>query len=205
MSDGGPRAFYTERIPAQFNRALDEQAGAGEAGARLLENMRAVDATLKIVVESEDGGTFFLNVEQGRMHAGESAARSPFLTLVHDAAAFARLEEEAGESALGFLGGLAGMAGDIRLTRGRLANLEGVSGTVGFEMVGEGGFSLVTHFGAGEPDSEPRCRISVDADAYTRLKAGELNPQDAFMSGKINVEGDVQIAMQLALAILSPD
>lgn len=205
MSQGGPRSFYTERIPAQFNRALEEQAAAGEAGAKLLEDMRAVDATLKIVVDAEDGGTFFLNVERGRMEAGDSAARPPFLTLLHDAAAFERLEQEAGESALGFLGGLAGMAGDIRLTRSRLANLEGISGSVGFEMVGEGGFSLVTHFGEGEPPADPQCRISVDAEAYGRLKSGELNPQDAFMAGQINVEGDVQIAMQLALAVLSPD
>ncbi|MGH0037612.1 MAG: SCP2 sterol-binding domain-containing protein [Myxococcota bacterium] len=205
MSDGGPRAFYTERIPAQFNRALDEQAGAGEQGAKLLEDMRAVNATLKVVVEAEDGGHFYLNVDNGRMEAGDRPARPPFLTLVHDAAAFERLEQEAGDSALGFLGGLAGMAGDIRLTRSRLANLENIQGSVGFEMVGDGGFSLVTHFGEGEPPSEPQCRISVQSEAYARLKSGELNPQDAFMGGQIDVEGDVQIAMQLALAILSPD
>jgi hypothetical protein len=205
MSDGGPRAFYTQRIPAQFNRALEEQVAAGEAGAKLLEDMRAVTATLKIVVESDDGGTFFLNVDRGVMEAGDEPAQPPFLTLVHDAAAFARLEEEAGDSALGFLGGLAGLAGDIRLTRNRLANLEGLSGSVGFEMVGEGGFRLLTHFGSGDPSPEPQCRISVEAEAYRKLKAGELNPQDAFMGGQINVEGDAQMAMQLALAVLSPD
>jgi len=205
MSDGGPRAFYTERIPAQFNRALEEQAAAGPEGARVLEEMRAVDATLKIVVDAVDGGTFFLNVEKGRMTAADTPARPPFLTLLHDGAAFVRLEQEAGDSALGFLGGLAGMAGDIRLTRTRLANLAGLSGSLRFELVGEGGFTLVTHFGSGEIRAEPDCRISVEADAYRQLRAGEIGAQDAFMSGRIHVEGDAQMAMQLALAVLSPD
>ncbi len=205
MSASDPRSFYTQRIPAQFNRALEQQEGAGDAGGRLLEDMRSVDATLKVVVEGERGGTFFLNVDAGRMSADDAASHDPFLTLIHDEAAFERLEQEAGDSALGFLGGLAGLAGDIHLTKSRLANLAGLSGSLGFEMVGEGGFALTTHFGPGAPPDEPQCRISVESAAYAKLKTGELNPQDAFMGGQIHVEGDVQMAMMLALAVLSPD
>ncbi len=205
MSDGGPRAFYTERIPEQFNRALDEQAGAEGDGARVFEDMKAVTATLKIEVEGATGGTWYLNVEEGRMSSGDAAARDPFLTLIHDEAAFARLEREAGDSALGFLGGLAGLAGDIKLTRSRLENLAGLDGTIGFTLTGDDGFSLRTHFGPSPASAEPQCAISVDGDAYGALRAGTLDPQEAFMSGKIHVEGNVQMAMQLALAVLSPD
>jgi len=200
-----PRSFYTERIPAQFNRALERQEARGEDGRALLEDMRAVDGTLKVVVEGEDGGVFYLNIRGGRMAAGETAAHPPFLTLVHDQEAFPRLRDEAGESALGFLGGLAGLAGDMKLTRARLANLAGLEGAMRFTLTGTGGFSLLTHFGPGEPPEEAACSIAVDADAYRQLRSGELNPQDAFLGGHIRVDGDMQMAMQLALAALSPD
>jgi putative sterol carrier protein len=202
-----PRSFYTERIPRQWNRALEAKGEAGEAERRVYEGMAAVDATLRVIVEGDDGGTFHLNIVGGRMSPGQEAAHPPFLTLVHDRAAFEALEREAGDSALGFLGGLAGLAGAIHLTRERLANLAGMKGALYFELTGEGGFSLLTHFGDGPipAPEEARCRISVDADAYRDLRSGQANPHDAFLSGKIHVEGDMQMAMQLALAVMSPD
>ena len=85
------RRFYTERIPAQFNAALDAQAALGEAGRRVYEGMTAVNATLRIDVRGEGGGAFFLNIRNGRMTAEADAAQAPFLTLVQDLAAFERL------------------------------------------------------------------------------------------------------------------
>jgi len=200
-----PRSFYTERIPAQFNRALEEQAARGDAAAKLLEDMRAVCATLCVVVEGDAVDTFFLNVEQGRMTAGDQAQHPPFLTLVQDRAAFEVLERESGDSALGFLGGMAGMAGEMKLTQTRIDNLADLKGAIRFELTGEGGFSMLTHFGSDPIPEQPNCSIRVDADAYRRLRSGELAAQEAFMGGQIQIDGDMQMAMQLALAALSPD
>ncbi len=61
------------------------------------------------------------------------------------------------------------------------------------------------HFGPGEPAAEPTTSIAVERGAYAELRSGELNPQDAFLTGRIKVEGDLQLAMQLALAAVSPD
>src|SRR4029453_14701836 len=55
-----PRDFYCERIPTQFNRALDAQAALGEPGRRVYDGMRAVSATIRVDVEGEGGGTFYL-------------------------------------------------------------------------------------------------------------------------------------------------
>lgn len=200
-----PREFYMQRIPEQFNRSLDAQAAEGEAGQTLLEDMQAVTATMRIVVEADDGGTFHLNLEKGRMNASDEAAQSPFLTVVHDRSAFEVLEREAGDSALGFLGGLAGMGGEIKLTQSRIDNLAGMAGAILFERTGDGGFAIVTHFGSEPVPDEPHCTIRVDGDAYAKLQSGELAPQDAFLSGAIAVEGDMQLAMQLALAAMTPD
>ena len=97
------------------------------------------------------------------------------------------------------------MAQEMRLTRARIDLLKGLSGSVRFEVRGAGGFALLTHFGPGAPSPEPTTSITVEREAYRALRAGELNPQDAFLGGQIKVEGDYQLAMQLALAALAPD
>lgn len=200
-----PHDFYGSRLPEQFNRALREQERRVEAAQRALDGMRAVRATIRIEVRGEGGGTFFLNVERGVMAAGDAPAQPPFLAVIQDRAAFERLAREAGDSALGMLGGLSGLAGEMKLTQARIDNLKRVRGSLHFEVTGADGFALLTHFGDGPLPDPPTTTIRVDPETYAALRGGALDPQQAFMSGKLQVEGDMQLAMQLALAALSPD
>ena len=207
MSDppADPRTFYAERIPAQFNRALDEQEARGPSGRRVYDAMRAVTATIRVDVAGQGGGTFFLNIEGGRMSAGAAPEHPPLVTLQQDRRAFERIAAEAGESALGLLGGLAGLAGEIRLTRSRVEDLAAVKGLLHFEVTGEGGFVLRSHFGSDPIPAAPDTTIRVDEASYRDLRSGALDPQTAFMEHRIEVDGDMQIAMQLALAAVSAD
>ncbi len=41
------------------------------------------------------------------------------------------------------------------------------------------------------------CTVTVDKDMFESIAAGEENAQMAFMSGKLKVDGDMGIAMQL--------
>ena len=66
--------FYAEQLPAQFNRALEEQEALGEAGRRVYDGMCAATATIRVDVTGEGGGTFLLNIDAGRMSASSSAA-----------------------------------------------------------------------------------------------------------------------------------
>ena len=204
-----PREFYETRIPFQFNRSLAEteaQALAGDAEAqRVLEDMRAVTTSIRIVVDGEGGGTYALDIDEGQMSAGSECRHVPVVTIRHDQQALAALAREAGDSALGFLGGLAGLAGEMRLTKSRLDNLAHLEGTACLALTGERGFSLITHFGSDPIPDEPDCTIRIADDVYEDLRAGKLPAQDAFMSGRIAIEGDMQMAMELALMALSPD
>jgi len=207
-SDLSPAAFYGARVPEQWNRTLAEQeaAAAGdEAAGRVLEGMRGVEATLRVDVAGEGGGTFFLNVRRGAMAAEDAPATTPILTVVQDRRAFERIAGEAGDSALGLLGGLSGFTGDFKLTKSRLDALAGVSGCLGFEVTGDDGFAFRVHFGATPVPDAPDTEIKVTPETYADLREGRLDPQNAFMSGQLDVTGDLQIAMSLALAALSPE
>jgi putative sterol carrier protein len=139
------------------------------------------------------------------MTAGDDPAHPPFMTLIHGLDDFVVLERESGDSILGFLGALAGMQEDMKLTSQRIQNLHGLDGSLRFSLTGENAFSLTAHFGESPVPESPSCSITVDGAAYQELRSGALPPQDAFLSGKIQVEGDMQMAMQLALAALSPE
>jgi hypothetical protein len=205
----GPRDFYTRRVPAQWNKTFEEQqaaaAGGDDTAKRVFEGMQAVTATIAIQVQGEAPESFALNVAGGRMHAADRAAQPPFMTLAHDLDTFAVLERESGDSVLGFLGGLAGLEDSMKLTAGRMQNLAGLAGTLRFALTGSGGFTLLVHFGDGEVAAEPKCSLSVDREAYDKLRSGEINPQEAFMNQQIEIAGDMQMAMQLALAAMTPD
>jgi hypothetical protein len=200
-----PQVFYRERIPAQFNRALEAQAALGEPGRRVYQGMRAVSATIRVEVTGPGGGSFLLNIREGRMSADERADQVPFLTLIQDRAAYERIAREAGDSAMALLGGLSGLAKEMHLTRARIDALAEVAGLVLFEVTGEGGFALRTHFGPPPVPEAPVTTIRVDALAYRELRGGTLDPQTAFMSQQIAIEGDMRVAMQLALAAIAPD
>ena len=44
-----------------------------------------------------------------------------------------------------------------------------------------------------------------DAGPPFALRAGETDAESAFLAGRVDIEGDVQKAMQLAVAILADD
>ncbi|MCA9510231.1 MAG: SCP2 sterol-binding domain-containing protein [Myxococcota bacterium] len=199
---GDARAFYTERLPAQVDRALDDARAHGDAPGSLWARLREVDAAIEARVGDE---RYFLAIEAGRMRATAAPAAPPFLTIVHEGNSFGALERAAGDSALGFLGAVAGLGRELRLTKRRVDELRRVEGCVGLTVRGEGGFALRTHFGSGAPPDEAHCRIALDADVFAALRAGETDAESAFLAGRVDIEGDVQKAMQLAVAILADD
>ncbi len=205
MSPPDAHKFFTETIPAQFNKALDAQEQLGEAGRPVLDDMRAASGTLR--VEVTGSGTFFLNIEAGRMTTGDTPRHPPFLSVLQDQATFEQFFEqlaaEAGDSPLALPGSLPGLAGEIKLTRTRIENLAAVRGLIRFEVAGKDGFCLQAHFGPDPFPEEPNTSIRVDEVAYRELRAGKLDAQSAFLTGQIQIEGDVQLAMQLALAAIA--
>lgn len=207
--------FYRERVPSQFNGTLAAQREAARrdpSAARVLEEMEAVRSA--IVVQVDTGAAlqrYCFEIERGEMAHVDRLERAPFLVLGHSIEDFPNLHRECGDSLLGFLGGLAGLGDEMRLTANRVRSLRELAGGLVFERIGEGGFALFARFGPdasaedANPAADPRATIRLDAATYRALRTGELDAQDAFLAGRVETLGDESMAIGLALAALSPD
>ncbi|WP_146587962.1 SCP2 sterol-binding domain-containing protein [Puniceibacterium confluentis] len=70
-------------------------------------------------------------------------------------------------------------------------------GTAKFNITDEGTFMLDST-GARPGDEEADVTLSADADTFRAIFDGEMNPTNAFMSGKLAIDGDMGQAMKLA-------
>ena len=74
------------------------------------------------------------------------------------------------------------------------------AGSAKFEIAGEGSIVL-DGAGARVSDEAADVTLSADAETFQSILEGETNPTSAFMSGKLTIDGDMGMAMQLASAL----
>ena len=80
--------------------------------------------------------------------------------------------------------------------RERVAS-SGFDKSVKFDL-GSDGIILVDGQTVSTDDGAADCTITISKEDFEALAAGELNPTMAFMSGKLKVDGDMSVAMQLS-------
>ena len=89
------------------------------------------------------------------------------------------------------------------------AAAKGLTGTVQFNLSGEGGGSWYATVKDGSvvvtkgSVSSPNMTMKMDAQDYVDMNTGKLNPQVAFMTGKLKISGDMSLAMKMQ-ALLKP-
>ncbi|MCR9126241.1 MAG: SCP2 sterol-binding domain-containing protein [Rhodobacteraceae bacterium] len=71
------------------------------------------------------------------------------------------------------------------------------SGTAKFAITGEGAI-MMDASGARIADDAADVTMTADVDTFKSILEGDLNPTSAFMTGKLTVDGDMGMAMQLA-------
>lgn len=47
------------------------------------------------------------------------------------------------------------------------------------------------------PGGQAQCTMSMDCEDFVKMFKGQLNPTQAFMSGKLKIKGDMMLAMKL--------
>ena len=78
-----------------------------------------------------------------------------------------------------------------------------------FVLEGEGGGTWCVIMKNGDltvknsADENAHCTITQSTEDWGAMMRGELNPQQAFMSGKIQITGDMGLAMQIGTSLMA--
>ena len=72
----------------------------------------------------------------------------------------------------------------------------GFDGSAKFVIEGEGAV-MVDSTGARAGDEDADVTLTASAETFEAMMSGDMNPTSAFMSGKLSVDGDMGMAMQL--------
>ncbi|NDJ61216.1 MAG: SCP2 sterol-binding domain-containing protein [Chloroflexi bacterium] len=81
--------------------------------------------------------------------------------------------------------------------------MQGINATIQFDLDGDSGglyWVRIADSGAesGEGKAEdPKMTLKADANDFVGMINGDVNPMQAFMSGKIKIQGDTSLALKL--------
>ncbi len=76
----------------------------------------------------------------------------------------------------------------------------GFSGSAKFVIEDEGSI-VVDADGVRAGDDEAEVTLTADTETFQSILSGDLDPTAAFMSGRLSVDGDMGMAMQLGSAL----
>lgn len=78
------------------------------------------------------------------------------------------------------------------------AGAKSLGGSIKFAVAGAGTWVAdFPNLTVSESDGEAKCTVEVSEADFNAILAKTLNPQMAFMSGKLKIKGDMGLAMKL--------
>ncbi len=188
-ADITPGAFFQAVEAALQN----EPAPAGAAPDKLL-----------IHVSGETGGTWAMGFEGGRLTIPEGTATNPPLQIsltTEDLRAFVAgsirdaIKAKAGDRAIDAKQ-IAKIFGITRKTE----QVRAIKGDIQVAITtASGAHKLTMTFGGEAPKvADPATKITMSFDDFVALTRRELDPMQAFFMGRIQMDGDLNLAMGLA-------
>ncbi len=193
------------------------------AESELPPGAEKADVKLGICLEGEGGGEWLFHLKRGSLSVEPGSRREAAVTLRQSVADWRGALWEGrggafGQQASAFFrpgaaaaGGTLGAAGAAALNPVALTQLQQLDGEVKMVVSGDPGgsadstdsagsvedWSLAVKLGPGEFPAEPTTTITISAEDAQAMSRGELDPLEAFMSGRIQVAGDMALMMQV--------
>jgi putative sterol carrier protein len=177
------------------------------------EDVKQVDVRLGVRLDGDGGGEWVIHLDRGQMRVlAESRADTPF-TLVQSVEDWRGSLWEGKGGAFGqqaaalFRPGAqpAGGAGRPGASGGMspaaIEAMRALNGVIRMRVVGGAGGDWAVDFklGPGEIPAQPTTTVTITAPDAEAMATGQLDPMQAFMSGKIQVAGDMGLMMQMQM------
>ena len=180
------------------------------AEAELPDDVRQSEMRLGLRLEGAGGGEWVLQLERGALRV-EAAPRDDtaftFVQSVDDwrGALWEGRGGAIGRAASGLFrpGERSAAAGPPGIgatpSPAALEQMRSLDGLIRFVVRGgQGGdFAIAFKLGPGAIPAQPSATLSLSADDAAAMERGELDPLAAFMAGRIRVEGDMALVMQM--------
>ena len=186
-----PKEFFEVHVPRAY------------AAATLPESARQLDLTLGVKLEGEGGGEWRIHLKDGAMKVEPGSVEDAAFTVIQSVDDWRGALWEGRGGAFGkqsralFEPGAGSGAG--ALPPSALAQLQMLRGVI--KMVVGGGpggdWAVAFKLGPGPIPEQPTTTVTVSADDAAALERGELDPMQAFMSGRIQIAGDMTLLMQM--------
>ncbi len=207
MSHTDPVAFLKETFPKLFEKGvaqLEAQAAQDEKAKKILEDVKGASGAVVLVVEGE--GEVYLKLEDGKMTPLDSKpAEDVRLAVAAPGPALRMLLGEAEKE-----GELEESKAAMRAARTASKRLQAALGdqSLLFHVIVEdvpelGTVTVRIALNAPEPPEEPTFTATIKYEDLEAARAGEVNPQQLFMGGKLRMAGDYSTALQLGMQLMA--
>jgi hypothetical protein len=183
------------------------------AEAELPDEMRASDLRLGVCLTGKGGGEWVLELEGGELRVRPTSRGDTAFSYVQSVADWLGALWEGrgglvGQATAGLFrpgempvaGGASGAAGMVALpSPAAIEQMRALDGLVRVLVTdGQGGdWSVGFKLGPGPIPALPTTTVAVAEADVAAMQRGELNPLEAFMAGRIRVDGDMTLVMQM--------
>ncbi|MCE7884629.1 MAG: hypothetical protein DYH08_12365 [Actinobacteria bacterium ATB1] len=177
-----PHEFFTKVVPEQFKESISGHD----------------DGPGSICFDLIGEGQWSLAVKSGEIEVSEGRNEDTLVQISLDGANWQQAVQRMQEGGAGPMSGdgLGNMLGNPAVA----STLKAAQGTLKLVTTSDGGEEWVAiTFGGAEANlDQPRATLTMSREVAEKMNAGEANPQELFMSGQIQIAGDMMMLMQLA-------
>jgi hypothetical protein len=191
-SGTSPQEFFERFIPQAFQ------------ASPLPDDAKQLDVTLGVRLEGDGGGEWLYQLKGGELSVSRGSTEDAAFTLVQSVADWRGALWEGRGGAFGrqsqaMLRPGGGAAGPGAMPPSALQQLQMLRGLIRMVVTGGpgGDWSVGFKLGPGPIPDPPTTTVTVAAADADAMERGELDPMQAFMSGRIQVAGDMTLLMQM--------